>query len=616
MAASSAAVAAPLVMSVAGSVAEARAEEAQSFDHTYYINDNCILCPPTPCRSGCPASAISFDGEKMAIDTSKCIRCGNCSKVCEIGAVADAKAPPPAVQPHDIAHRECDFLVVGGGASGMIAAAIAADLAGKGKKIIVLEKARRPGGSGFYPMGIRLFSTKWQKDAGVPDQMDDYIRSAMAITRWELNPLLVENSFRSLPKFFDWFCTWGKPEEIFTLEQSRTSKNRKSIGIKNVQEAHCRPLMHRIIDRGKELGVEILTEYAATDFIMNDRGEIAGVQAKDPGGTTIIKCKYCLISTGNLLNNGSLLARSAPQYVNALVRRVGHRLPTNSGDGVLMAEKAGIPIDYNSICVAYTGVVSTPAEMSVFSHGEVSEALYVNLEGKRWANEAYSGQEYFAALLRQPKCAFYTVMDSKVLLMDRMPKTPIATSGNAGGRNVEAGVPDPDAKETSAQGPGPGGMPGMQQGKVDLKELQRIAALPGRHVVIAETLEELADGMGVDRKNFVATVKRYNELCAKGRDDDQFKLAKYMLPVEKGPFYASSHILGSDGAMGGLTINENLQLMGKNGPIDNLYASGDTTSGRYINQGGERAEIINDMSWAVASGFLAGENIGKRLKTS
>jgi fumarate reductase flavoprotein subunit len=376
-----------------------------------------------------------------------------------------------------------------------------------------------------------------------------------------------------------------------------------------------RKIMHRIIDKCKELGVEILTEHSATEFIMGDNGEVTGVIAMDPGGVTIVNCRYCLVSTGNLINCSPLIARCIPDYVTALKRRAAHRLPTNTGEGVLMAERAGIPVDYNNICVTYTGVNATLAEPGLRAHDHKYEALYVNLNGKRWINESYiqvegNSYDFIPTLLKQPKCMFYTVMDSNLIMTDPMPAPLIITEGNGGGRNVEAGVPDPDEKETGNAG----GMlmPGMV--KLDLKDLQRIASLKGRHVVIAETMEELADKIGVDRKTFLATVKRYNELCAKGHDDDYLKPARYMLPIEKGPFYASSHFLGMDGAVGGLDINENMQVMGKNGPINNLYASGDNTGGRFIDRGGERIEIINDMSWAVASGYLAGENIGKRLK--
>jgi Fe-S-cluster-containing hydrogenase component 2 len=294
MAAGSAAIATPLVMNLAGNVAEVKAAETSTSTPAYYINDNCILCPPSfPCKNGCPVKAISFDGDKMAIDPAKCIRCGNCSKVCEIGAVTDANAKPPVVKPHDTIYRECDFLVVGGGFSGLIAAAIAADLSGK--KVIVIEKAKKPGGCGFYPStGIRLFATKWQRDAGDPSKIEDYIRSAMDVTRWELNPQLVVNSIQAIPSFFDWFCTWGKPEEIFSLTDNPFSKKRKEIAITNLRTERCRKIVYRLLDKCKELKVEILTEHAATDFILSDKEGITGIVAKDPGGTTTIRCKYCL----------------------------------------------------------------------------------------------------------------------------------------------------------------------------------------------------------------------------------------------------------------------------------------------------------------------------------
>jgi succinate dehydrogenase/fumarate reductase flavoprotein subunit len=339
-----------------------------------------------------------------------------------------------------------------------------------------------------------------------------------------------------------------------------------------------------------------------------------------------------------------------PEYVNAIKRRGGHRLPTNTGDGVLMAEKAGVPVDYSSICVTYTGVNSSLAETEVRNQEGRGEALFINLNGKRWVNETVTPE---SLLLKQPKCTYFSIMDSRILMMDRVASTRMmGINANMGGRNVESGVPDIGSSTTGnsgapggmagaaagmtaaagAQGGAAGGMPqGAQnpmgfagggagpfgtdvQGKANLKELQRIASLQGRHVCIADTIEELADKMGVDRKTFVATVKRYNEFCAMGSDDDFLKPKTHLFPIEKAPFYAFSHYLGNDGAVGGLTINENTQVMGHNGPIGGLYAAGDTTGSRFINRAGVRTEIINDMTWAVASGYLAGENIGKQLK--
>jgi fumarate reductase flavoprotein subunit len=618
IAAGSAAIAAPIIMNIAGKAGEARAaekSEAPSAEKNgFFINDDCIACQR--CVNVCPQKAISFDGDIYVIDTQKCIQCRTCMDACNLGAIIDP-IQPPAYKPHGIIRRNCDFLVVGGGTAGLIAAAITAELSGK--KVIVLEKAKKPGGSGMYAAGIKLWSTKWQLDAGVPDQMDDYIRSAMNATNWELNPQLVANSFRSLPAFFDWFCTWGKAEEIFTMSESRYSKARKSIELINKDGLRTTSVMKRIIDRCTKIGVEILTEYSATDFITGDRGEITGVKARDPGGTTIFNCKYCLVSTGNVINCGPLMERCCPEYAHAMKTRVGHRLPSNTGDGVLMAEKAGIPIDYKSVCIAYIGVMQMPAAGAPMGQGARGEALFINLNGKRFLNETFAAGDLTWITLQQPKNSYYAIMDSKVLTAESLPRVTINISGNSGGRNVEAGVPDPNEKgsttNASAQGmPAMPDMPGMGGGKVNPDDLKKTASLSGRHVVIGDTIEELADKLGMDRKTLVATVKRYNELCAKGHDDDYYKPAKYMLPVEKAPFYAFKNSLGIDGAFGGLTINENMQVMGHDGPVGGLYAAGDTTGSRFVNRGGFRTEIVNDMTWAVASGFLAGQNIGKKLK--
>ena len=50
-----------------------------------------------------------------------------------------------------------------------------------------------------------------------------------------------------------------------------------------------------------------------------------------------------------------------------------------------------------------------------------------------------------------------------------------------------------------------------------------------------------------------------------------------------------------------------LVLGGGGGLVEGFYVVGDFASGRFINQGGVKVQIINDLAWAFASGFLAGE---------
>jgi fumarate reductase flavoprotein subunit len=144
--------------------------------------------------------------------------------------------------------------------------------------------------------------------------------------------------------------------------------------------------------------------------------------------------------------------------------------------------------------------------------------------------------------------------------------------------------------------------------------MQQLALKKGKHVVWANTLEGLAQQMEIPVEPFLATVQRYNELCAKGHDDDFLKPASHMLPIEKGPFFAIHNHLAHDGVFGGFAVDQDTHVIDENGQIiPGLYAAGDNTSSRYINSGGEKREIMSDLTWAFSSGYLAGSAMARDL---
>jgi succinate dehydrogenase/fumarate reductase flavoprotein subunit/ferredoxin-like protein FixX len=681
IAAGSAAIAAPLVMSMAGKGVETnaaeKAEAASDKKKKYVVTDICCLCPPLRCKLFCPAGAYYFNGTHMAIDQEKCIQCGTCYKICPCSAVVDVNAPVPPIVPHDTITRECDFLVVGGGMSGIVAAAAAADLSKK--KVIVIERNKKAGGCGYFPIGTGL-----QKGGGMgpggggapggggmgggmggqgggqssgsagsagktETSLDDQVAQAMSSSENLLNPKLIANFKLAQSAMQEWLYNWAKTDEIFlNMEKERSGR-----------------FITAIIDKAKAAGVEILTETSAVEFVSNGDGQITGVKAKDPGGAVIVNFKYCLISTGTVVNNTSIMSRSAvPEYTNPWDIRTGHRYPYNTGDGVLMAEKIGIPIDWANIFIHFTGVNSSLAEEQTRILDNKADSLIVNLNGERWVNETLLTDDFLPALLKQPRNMLWHIMDSNIITSGvgkvssgsggmmggmggmgggqggMMGGAPGGMSGTQGGQGgMGGGTAGTAAGMTAAAGGqsssntskgGSSGSQGFSQDKVkdmgafsyppsattpDMNEVERIAALPGRHICKANTLEELADKMGVSKKTLLASVKRYNELCAKGHDDDFYKSKKYMVAIEKAPFYASSHFLGHDGAFGGLDINENGQVMGKNGPIANLFASGDITSSNTVHHGSKRGGGISaEAGWAVCSGWIAAEYVSKQLK--
>ena len=147
--------------------------------------------------------------------------------------------------------------------------------------------------------------------------------------------------------------------------------------------------------------------------------------------------------------------------------------------------------------------------------------------------------------------------------------------------------------------------------------------------ITADTIEGLAEAMNAyaaendwkltnidaaalaDTVALQATVDRWNELCAAGRDEDFGKAAKYLVPIEGGPYYAIPR--GSNklpAILGGLVVDSNHQcLNGEFEPISGLYAVGNA-SGQFFG-GVDYPMDIEGLSIgrAITGGYLAGKHV-------
>ena len=98
----------------------------------------------------------------------------------------------------------------------------------------------------------------------------------------------------------------------------------------------------------------------------------------------------------------------------------------------------------------------------------------------------------------------------------------------------------------------------------------------------ADTLEELAEKLNMPADAFVATVERYNELCAKGEDEDFGKESYRMLPLENPPYYGCRQGATVLCTLDGLRINTKMQVLDTEGnPIEGLYSAGDCSGGFF-----------------------------------
>lgn len=617
------------------------------------IQDICCGC--SYCYRACPVGAPYFDGDRTQIDLDKCISCGKCVKACPLGAIYDTDNPPAPPVPHEPVTRTCDALIIGAGGSGMIAACRIAEQTGK--KVIVLEKTKHSGCGALHVAGpVSVVDSKLGLEKGAEPVLPKHIEKVIRTTNGELDPKLVENTLNALPKFFDWLCTFAPVEEKFELRKGGQKGGPGGPGAPGGPEGPGAPggsgdempappmpgggvgggrgpeepawivdtkslnppspafhnagqfIMENLFTYAEKLGVEILQETTAKDFILDGDGNVIGVTAMDPGGRVDVMSDCILVAAGNLLLS-DIIKKINPDFAAGFQPRYVHTSKVFTGDGAEMCERAGIPLDYDNMYISITGSLVMPCDALSVEYAEATgkkpmmptdlrkhanrpESLIVNLNGERWVNEQLACGA-IKKQLKQPKCLSYTVMDNRTMRMQPMRAKPIQ---------------DEDGNMVFNMG-------GMENSPWNEEHIQWLASMKGNHLVIADTLEDLAEKIGMPVDTFLATVERYNALCAAEKDEDFHKDPDYLLPLQEAPFYAVQTFLMSDGASGGMFIDENCRVKGKDGkPMKGLYASGDNTSGNILNKNGERIWIMNEYNWAICSGMVAGDAMIQQLR--
>jgi succinate dehydrogenase/fumarate reductase flavoprotein subunit len=566
----------------------------------YFINDDCVCCEK--CREECPAGAIYRREGIMKIDAEKCVGCGTCASVCNLGAPVDLTAEPVKPKKHPLVEKDCDLVVLGGGGAGLVAAARAAYLSKR--RVIVLEKAKKTGGGAWFAADFKVFNSKWQKERNIPDMLDQSVLAAMDATYWKLDGHLVDACFHATGEFFDWLCETSRNAEdnfqegryifdgpeapVFPVFKKRRRGKQGGTG---------KFVMDQMLSICKELGVEVLTGHAASDVVVKN-GKIVAVIADDPGGQTRVNCKACVLATGSWINNQKILERVSPKFAGMETGRSPHRNPAYTGDGIKLAEKAGAFVDYDSFCLRLMGPMMVyanepPPYRTLSSMMNGPSAIFINKNGKRWINERTMMRTgpFNAAvtLLDQPEGVSFTLFDANCIEH--------AVAQYRSGHPVDNGFF------------GAASFPEDWQADLDAA-----IAEYGEYVKKADTLSDLAALIDVDAYVLAETVVRYNEQCAVGRDADFFKAPDQMVPLTKGPYYAVVNRMATDGAFGGVLVNADTQAYAKDHSlVDGLYVVGDFASGRFVNMSGVKVQIINDLAWAFSSGFMAGSSVARYL---
>lgn len=490
--------------------------------------------------------------------TSKAIIDGAAAAIKASGAskelIAQLKAAPgPDTQIED-QERTVDLLICGAGAAGL-AAAVEAKLAGA--EVLIVEKQGVTGGSTARSGGKLLGAgTRWQKRQGIydtPEMVYDYLMEVGNKHGDFMSAAKTHYVASHLNSTIDWlssiqYSIKGDAQEVLSQpwpEMSKPVQNEDGslkkchYDVQDIEAIHVSLQPWRVHNAPggggqtngeggeisvpltlyyeNDLGGEIVYNMALSELICDESGKVTGAVCQGlKGGKLVVHArKGVIIATGGYGRNKQMCARYP----------VAHYFSTaphgNIGEGLMAAEKLGAR-NYVSPGVQ---VVYTSLTCGIGINDE--SGLIVNEFGDRVVNE-WTYQ--------------YTVGDA------------LARSGSNCGWYITSG------KEP---------YPGVKLG-------YKMAVAGKSKDPVADSIEGLAKKIGADPERLRKTFDRYNELIAKGHDDDFGKPSEFLHPIE-GPKYAALKLHPCvTVTFGGLDIDLSGRVLKNDGSaIPGLYAAGE-----------------------------------------
>jgi len=324
----------------------------------------------------------------------------------------------------------------------------------------------------------------------------------------------------------------------------------------------------------QKAGVEVRYKTPAAQLVKDDSGRVSAVIAQNEDGsyTKFIAKKGVILATGDYGNDPEMLEKYIPSsstiYGNAYSTKL------NTGDGHKMGLWIGAAIDEAPHAPMYfdQGIVGWPPGAKPVPVTR-QPWLYVNLRGERFVNEDLPYGYSCNAHRQQPGNVKWVIFDAK------WPE--------------EA----PRFKMTACKAMRP-----------PLHNPEEVEELIAKGIILsADTLDELIQKMEVPAETFKATVARYNELAKKGIDEDFGKRPECLTTIEKPPFYAVKLATTLLVTLGGLQVNDKLQVLDtEKNPIPGLYAAGNVAGSFYANDY-PNTMPGNSHGRALTFGWLAGK---------
>ncbi len=429
--------------------------------------------------------------------------------------------------------RDYDVIIVGGGGAGLCAA-IEAHLAGT--RVMIIEADTRLGGATAQSGGVFYAAgTSVQRARGYEDSADAMFDYVMTLNQWMVKPDLFRVICDGSGPCLEWLIELGANFPPAQLVKG---------GVESVPRAHPSAgagsgIADVLINRAGALGIETALATRVERLIV-ENGHVVGVGAMG----VELRAPAVVVTTGGFGNSPDMRARFFPTAAQHgdRVWAVHEAAPFILGDGITMGEAVGAAI------IGHDTGLLLPSS----GHGHNLEPflppwlMLVNLKAQRFIPEMASYSITGYALNEQPEARGWAIFDEAALCTASHDIRYLDPYG--------AGINLPTWEEATIR--------------------QRVAR---GEILVADTLDELAAGCGLDARALAYSVARYNADCDARCDSHFFQHEEKAFPVRTGPFYACEVRASTIGVTGaGLDIDRDCRVLDEAGvPIPGLFAAGE-----------------------------------------
>ncbi len=489
-----------------------------------------------------------------------------------------------------------DVIVVGGGNAGLSAAMAAQD---GGAQALLLEKAPKElrGGNSYFTGGLFRFAFQGIDDiASVIHDLSEgeramvdvgsyptraYYEDVMRVTEGLSDPLLLEVLVgQSLPTM-QWLAGKGVRWILAMGRQSFKVDNRFKFFGNLVVEAVGGGvgLSDMEFAAAEKMGVQTVYDTKAVRLLTDRMGRVTGLTVRGPEGFQDIEASAVVLACGGFEANAEMRTRYlGAGWELAKVRGV----PYNTGDGHRMALDIGaLPYGHWSGAHACAWDYGAPPYgdrkiTDLFQKHSYPYSVMVNIDGERFVDEGadyrnYTYAKYGREILKQPQRAAFQIFDQKTVR--------------------------------------------LQREEYRIKEVTKATA---------DTIETLADRLGVDRAGLVRTVREYNEACQPGEFNPSVldnvhtegitpPKSNWALPLDSPPYEGYAVTCGITFTFGGLRVDSRAQALDtEHRTIPGLYAAGEILGGLFYHNYPGGAGLMAGAVFGRRAGLSAAEDLRAR----